>query len=418
MQSPANHIEGAGCPPCSYAKRAKEKIKPLSKALKDAEQVHKGRYSYELINVDNYKGSEHKVPIICNSCNKTFCQTLDAHVNQKQGCTTCGYARNSINNTKTINQFKIDANLVHANKYDYSNINNSNYKDSATKIPIICLSCSIEFWQTPNSHLQGQGCPPCGLILRSKNRTKPYTDFIDRAKILYGNEYDYRLINSTNYINITTEVSIIHVKCGSILNIKPSHHLNYGSCLNCSPNDKVSLEEFITRSNITHNNEYDYSENTELKNTHSKVIVIHKKCGNRFSPIAKNHMSGSRCPACSGGIISQQEREWLDHLNLPNDIIHRQVSLRINGKRYSVDGFDPATNTAYYYHGIFYHGHPDFFDPHDINPVSKKSYGTLYANTLIREAAIRSAGYNLVVMWEHDWVAQQKVLKKIAKEAA
>ena len=37
------------------------------------------------------------------------------------------------------------------------------------------------------------------------------------------------------------------------------------------------------------------------------------------------------------------------------------------------------------------------------NPVNKKLYSELYANTLEKERIIREKGYNLVVMWEHDF---------------
>ena len=55
----------------------------------------------------------------------------------------------------TLKDFINKANLIHNNKYDYSKVE---YVNSKTKVCIICPKHG-EFWQTPRSHLIGQGCP-------------------------------------------------------------------------------------------------------------------------------------------------------------------------------------------------------------------------------------------------------------------
>lgn len=54
-------------------------------------------------------------------------------------------------------EFIEKAKLIHGDKYDYSKIEYKNYE---TKI---CIICPIhgEFYQTPNKHLNGCGCPKC-----------------------------------------------------------------------------------------------------------------------------------------------------------------------------------------------------------------------------------------------------------------
>ena len=54
---------------------------------------------------------------------------------------------------KTTEEFIIDANLIHNNKYDYSKVE---YVNSITKVCIICPEHG-EFWQTPKIHLQNKG---------------------------------------------------------------------------------------------------------------------------------------------------------------------------------------------------------------------------------------------------------------------
>ena len=55
------------------------------------------------------------------------------------------------------NEFIEKAIEVHGDKYDYSKADYLNY---STKV---CIVCPIhgEFWQTPNNHLFGAGCPSC-----------------------------------------------------------------------------------------------------------------------------------------------------------------------------------------------------------------------------------------------------------------
>ncbi|XP_050506022.1 uncharacterized protein LOC126884199 [Diabrotica virgifera virgifera] len=69
-----------------------------------------------------------------------------------------------------------------------------------------------------------------------------------------------------------------------------------------------------------------------------------------------------------------------------------------------VDGFDKDTNTAYQFHESFWHGDPRVYSADTVNPVTKERMGDLYANTLRRSQQIRGAGYNLVEMWELDWI--------------
>ena len=46
-----------------------------------------------------------------------------------------------------------------SNKYNYSK---TIYIDSETKIEILCNNNKHQpFWQKPNNHIQGQGCPQC-----------------------------------------------------------------------------------------------------------------------------------------------------------------------------------------------------------------------------------------------------------------
>ena len=99
--------------------------------------------------------------------------------------------------------------------------------------------------------------------------------------------------------------------------------------------------------------------------------------------------------------------QWLEEIMKEEQIFIQHAGnvgeYSIPGTRFKVDGYCKETNTCYEFHGVYWHGHPSKFSPTDINPVNKKTYGELYQKTLERDQKIRDLGYNLVVMWEHEW---------------
>jgi hypothetical protein len=95
-----------------------------------------------------------------------------------------------------------------------------------------------------------------------------------------------------------------------------------------------------------------------------------------------------------GGYVSKAETNWLDKI-APN--CKRQYWL--NDVKYKVDGFDETTNTVYLYHGRFWHGCPETYDPEMVHPVVKLKMKDLYEKTKYYENKIIKAGYNLIVEW-------------------
>ena len=79
--------------------------------------------------------------------------------------------------------------------------------------------------------------------------------------------------------------------------------------------------------------------------------------------------------------------------------------IAIGPRKVYVDGFDGSTRTVYEFLGDFYHGCPvTFLDRCMRHP--KHDYKTMqnvYETTLERLKAIEQAGYNVEVIWEHEW---------------
>ncbi|MGZ8924458.1 MAG: DUF7487 domain-containing protein [Nitrososphaeraceae archaeon] len=77
---------------------------------------------------------------------------------------------------------------------------------------------------------------------------------------------------------------------------------------------------------------------------------------------------------------------------------------KIPGTRYRADGYCLDTNTIYEFHGDYWHGNPKRYNPDRLNVVAKKSMNELYQKTIKKENKIRELGYNLIVMWESDFL--------------
>lgn len=93
--------------------------------------------------------------------------------------------------------------------------------------------------------------------------------------------------------------------------------------------------------------------------------------------------------------VSKWGTEWLSSFTITNP----EHPIIINGKQYIVDGFDASTNTIYEYLGSFWHGNPDIYNPNDIHPVTKTTFGELYQKTLARIATFEREGYTVIYTW-------------------
>ena len=242
--------------------------------IQKARKVHGDKYDYSKT---IYIKALDKTIIICPIHGK-FLQAPHSHL-RGDGCPKCGGTGKF-----TTEDFIQKAREVHGNKYDYSLID---YINSKLNIIIICPEHG-EFKQTPNSHLDGQGCPKCyGLYKTTK-------DFIIEAKKIHGDKYDYSLVD---YINATTKIIIICPKHGEFKQ-QPYSHLSKIGCPKCGGTGKFTTEEFIQKNKAIHGEKYDYSKTNYVSNN-IKVIIICPEHG-EFEQTPHQHISGEGCPKCSG----------------------------------------------------------------------------------------------------------------------
>jgi hypothetical protein len=299
------------------------------------------------------------------------------------------------------------ASAIHENKYDYSLVD---YINSSTPITIVCPIHGA-FIQKPNIHIRGCGCNICAKTKIQEHgiQNRVTTEhIISRFKQVHGDRYDYSLVN---YIKDGVKVVIICKKHG-VFHQNPANHYSGKGCYRCGRENtgakkKTSQAAFVEKAEIVHTNKYDYSQVKYTKST-VKVDILCKKHG-VFQMTPGNHLQGYGCPRC-GHRISNGEQEWLDFCAVPDTPETRQVIVYVGGSRYTVDGFDPRTNTIYEYNGDYWHGNPLKHHPCDINKHAKKTFGQLYEETIAKKQKLTDAGYTVVDIWASEWLQTQKLL--------
>jgi len=211
-QRPSHHLHrGQGCPQCSNLSKAHTR----ESFIKRAKYVHNNKYDY---NSSKYNGSREKIEIICPS-HGSFWQRPCDHLIGK-GCKKCA----NEDHRKKYEVFLREALEIHGDKYDYSKV--EWIKSSVHKIEIIC-PLHGSFWQIPHNHIfNKQGCPICAC----KDRTYDNDVFIQKAKYIHGDKYDY---SSIRYTGTKIPLEIICPIHGIFWQI-PNNHLTGQGCPGCS----------------------------------------------------------------------------------------------------------------------------------------------------------------------------------------
>ena len=198
--------------------------------------------------------------------------------------------------------------------------------------PVI-ITCKIhgDTNQKFYNHLKSKnGCSYC-------REEQKEVDFINSCKLIFGeHKYDY---SKVDYINNTTEVLIGYN--GIFYNTQPCLMIKGCKPENKNFSSKYSTEQFIYKSNLFHNNKYNYSK-VKFNNLKDYVIIICPIHGD-FNQIANDHFKHG-CEKCGkiemGKKISNSKEDWIDkiinrhgnkyeYLNLEH-IIDRNTILKIN----------------------------------------------------------------------------------------
>lgn len=201
-----------------------------------------------------------------------------------------------------IETFVEKANKIHKNKYDYSKV----YFESLNDIITIKCDEHGEFQQRVSVHINDEcGCKECGLKYRTHPSKKSSEQFIQEAREIHGDRYDY---SKVEYKNANTPVLIHCKKHGDFLQRPSAHITQRQKCPSCGEEEKKTnrktTEQFIKDAKEAWGEEYDYSMTEYVK----KDVKIKYRCEDHGvieqKPIL--HIKHG-CPYCNGRGINKYD---------------------------------------------------------------------------------------------------------------
>jgi hypothetical protein len=198
----------AGCPDCAGVRRM-TKDEFVAKAV----SVHGDKYDYSEV---VYKNTDTKVDISCKEGHE-FPQTPHDHL-QGAGCPYCAGL-----SPITFEQFLSKSAVVHGDKYGYDRVKYIDY--TKIKVELVCRHHGASFWQIPQHHAMGHGCPKCGGA-----EAMTTLDYVTKCRKLFGDKFDY---TNTVYVRKNEPLRIDCRKHGEFW-AYPFNHLRGNDCPKCA----------------------------------------------------------------------------------------------------------------------------------------------------------------------------------------
>lgn len=311
--------------------------------LKKAREIHGDKFDYSKV---KYVDNKTPVCIICPEHGE-FWQTPQSHLNNK-GCKLCSFEEMGKEKRKNTEWFIEKAKEIHGDKYDYSE---TEYTQRRKKVTVKCPKHG-NFTIIAGNHLKGSGCKKCAFEKISNLKKKDTKWFIEKAKEIHGNKYDY---SKVEYVDSKTPVCIICPKHGEFWQMPGSHISGKSGCCECGKERiKMSLkkttEDFIRKAKEVHGDRYDYTK-TNYVGSLNNVLITCKKHGD-FEQLASSHLCGSGCPLCADNQKLTKE-EFIKRANNihKNKYDYSKVDYKWNREKVAVichDKFKDGTE-----HGVF-----------------------------------------------------------------
>lgn len=356
--------------------------------VRRANEKHNFKYSYDEL---TYTKLSNKLRIICPK-HEDFYQEATSHL-MGCGCPKCGFENNWKKRRPTKDDFVKKAVNKHGLKYNYDKVV---YTKAINKIIITC-PIHGDFNQTPNGHLNGRGCPKCGIELTNIKNKKNTEYFIKKGVEIYNGFYNY---DKVIYVNNRSKV-IITCPIHGDFSQNAGNHLNGFGCKKCGLITAIlkitkSTKDFTKEAKIIHNGKYLYN-NVNYTNANVKVSITCKIHGD-FTQTPSSHLNGNGCPKCSMSGISKPETEISEMVRgLGYEVLN---NTRTVIEPYELDIYIPKLNKAIEFNGLYWHYNEDKF---------RKGYHAMKSNMC------REKGIQLLHVREELWLKNKENMLKIIK---
>lgn len=345
-------------------------------------KVHGNKFDYTLV---DYVNATTPIRVLCKKHDE-FTVLVHNHIKYSTGgCKQCQIE----SNTKSTNDFIIEANKIHENKYDYSK---TKYIRNDAHVIITC-PIHGDFSVKPIYHTKKQnGCSKCS----SSSSEQKLKKFITKAHEKHKNKYNYSQAKYVNHNLIENIMCPVH----GLFNQSPSTHLRSGGCIKCGVQTKTkSNVQFIQDAIAIHKDKYDYSKTKYIRN--DVPVTITCKNGHTFEQKPTHHLTGSGCPSCSK-TTSKAENEIVDYIT---SIIDTPIITNSHQviPPLEIDIYIPQFNLAIEFCGLYWH--------HTDRPHITPSYHAK------KQRKCKKQEIQLITIFDHEWnnSIKRSIIKSIIR---
>ena len=394
-----------GCPKCrrQNGKGKRGKLCSQEEVLERFHKVHGDRYDYSKV---IYKGMDKKVEIIC-PVHGPFWQTPFNHL-KESGCSKCNKGQ-----PLNLEEFLKRAYILYGDLYDYSMVKIGKNTKVRDIITIICKKHGPFEVSIYNFLYQNSTCPLCREEAVLEKRSKEFKEFLQQAKEIHGDRYDYSKVvwkNKSTPVEITCKVH------GSFWQA-PTIHLKGANCPKCVKEEhKLNNEKFIEKARKIHGDKYDYSKVNYINST-TPVEIICPDHGS-FWMTPKEHLRGNRgkgrgCPYCNEYSGETKIRTWLENQKIEFDRYKKYEAL-IYKRTMNTDFYIESCNLAIEYQG-HQHYHPVTYGRISLEQAQLNFEETI-ARDRIKEKYFSNSDIDLLCIHYKDYNKIDEILQKIIIE--
>lgn len=267
---------------------------------------------------------------------------------QGQGCPSCSEYHVMIKKRKIPKQYYNEC------KEKGLDLPVEDYINNKTKIKHKCNKCGNIYGQTPSNHLQGQGCPKCGIKKAINSRTgktkkKTPEEYYNECK---SKGYDLPI---ENYVKDNTKIKHRCNK-GHIYKQIPSDHLQGRGCPICYGKKKKTSEEYYQECKSK-------GLDLPIEDYKGAKIKIKHTCGKEHLYLQTPDMHSGKhqgCPICNESHGEKYTRNYLDKNNIK--YIPQKRFHDLKDKTYlSYDFCLPDYNILIEYQGIQHYDISEYF---------------------------------------------------------
>ena len=211
----------SGCQLCGKARTADAKRKGTGFIIEKFRAVHGDRFDYSTV---VWKGIDEKVTIICRE-HGDFSVRPYKHLGPTGGCQQCNRIRRE-QTARTFEDWVSLCKAVHGDQYEYIRLTK---RDGRAALVLRCPEHG-EFVQAAKTHLQGRGCSKCGGIKIAESKRMSVDDYVERARTIHGDLYDY---SEVEFDNIRQKIKIGCPDHGFFLQYAEAHTRLAIGCPKC-----------------------------------------------------------------------------------------------------------------------------------------------------------------------------------------